>query len=469
MPYQVHIGRLSMTSPGSLQHSAGSDGKNLSISGVLGGKENDLTHVKYIRDQLQSMAQMDEHVPFRYDGDSSLNGYVKVNSASVDVQKYLLGSFNYSVDMEYVGREGDVMFESRLTGSLLENDYNVSATTVEQFHVLPGNHYGYIHADEPTSNTRIASDITTDSATDTTTLYLKQDGSLRNNNAQYIVDIEDYYKGACQISMGTHIEYSTPLGYGEGHTPHGSPAYLTKGTETTTNSVMCGKNANAWNAGDSLIIENGIIKLVLGTSTTTATVSSYIWDVNQYATQHEWVFSEGIISSGSQKGNDFAGWRRVQILVNRPELVIVRCTTYKNTDKSGRLVVDFALRRGSHFATVISNYATSGTQINFGLVTAPSTAAADSTITSGYMKDGTASPEDGNFWILGSTAQLSTDTNLTENGIITRASTSASFPFFIGYELVDADTSAPLGHNDAASLYSQYIDNVNEQQRLIKA
>jgi hypothetical protein len=85
------------------------------------------------------------------------------------------------------------------------------------------------------------------------------------------------------------------------------------------------------------------------------------------------------------------------------------------------------------------------------------------------MKDGTSSPEDGNFWIVGSTAQLSTDTNLTENGIITRASSSASFPFFLGYELIDPGTSQPLGHNDAASLYSQYVDNVNEQQRLIKA
>jgi hypothetical protein len=467
MAFQVHIGRLSMTSPGSLQHSAGSDGKTLSIAGVLGGKEHDLSHVKYIRDQLQSMAQMDEHVPFRYDGDSSLNGYVKVASASVDVQKYLLGSISYTVEMEYVGREGDVMFESRLTGSLLENDFNVSAATVEQFHVPPGNHYAYIHADEPTSNTRTARDITSTSSSDTTTLYLKQDASLRNNNAQYIVDIEDYYKGACQISMGTHLEHPSPVIIGGPY--DGSIAHLTKGAETTTNSIMCGKNANSWNVGDSLVLDNGIIKLVLGTSATTATVSSYIWDVNQYATQHEWVFSEGLISSGSQKGNDFSGWRRIQILVNKPELVIVRCTTYKNTDKSGRLVVDFSLRRGSHFATVISNYATSGTQINFGLVTAPSTAAADGTITSGYMKDGTSSPEDGNFWIVGSTAQLSTDTNLTENGIITRASSSASFPFFLGYELIDPGTSQPLGHNDAASLYSQYVDNVNEQQRLIKA
>ena len=450
--FQVHIGRLSITSPERLSHSSGLDGKSLSIQGRLGGVENEMSHLKYIRDQLQSMANMDEHVPFRYDGDSSLNGYVKVTGVSVDVDKYLLGSFSYSVEMEYVGREGDVMFESRLTGSLLENDFNISADTVEQFHVPPGNHYGYIHSDEPTSNTRTALDVSNSNPGTTTTLYLKQDVNLRNNNAQYSLDIEDYYKGACQISMGQHTERGN-----------------SETSSSTKNSVMCGKHANEWNVGDTLIIENGLIKLKLGTSATKSTINTFIYDETQYATEVEWVFSEGTISSGAQQGNDFAGWRRVQILVNRPELAIVRCTTYLNTDKSGRLVVDFSLRRGSHFVTVISNYHTAGTPINFGLTTAPSTAANDSTISSGYIKDGSASPEDGNYWLVGSTAALSTDTSLTENGIIKRSSGGATFPFFIGYELVDPNTNSPLGHNDAASLYSQYVDNVNETQRLIKA
>ena len=39
----------------------------------------------------------------------------------------------------------------------------------------------------------------------------------------------------------------------------------------------------------------------------------------------------------------------------------------------------------------------------------------------------------------------------------------------VGYELVDPDTSAPLGHNDADSVFKQYIDNVNESQRIIRA
>jgi len=449
--YQVHIGRLSITSPATLNHSSSSDGKSLSISGTLGGVENELDHLKYIRDQLQSMARMDEHVPFRYDGDSSLNGYVKINSASVNVSKYLLGSFEYSIDMEYVGREGDVMFESRLTGSLLENDFNVSSSTTQQFHAPPAGHYAYIHNGEPESDIRVCKDLTSDNEFASVNLYVKTDEQLRNNNAQYVVDIEDYYKGCCQISIGTH------------------PQKTNAGITSTVNSVMCGKDANNWQVGDSLILENGLIKLKLGVSTSKATVNTLIYDDTQYATEQEWIFSSGQITSGNQQGDDFSGWRRVQILVNRPEVAIVRCTTYLNTDKSGRLTVDFALRRGSHFVSVISNYYTAGTPVNFGLYTAPSTAADDSTISSGYIIDGTASPEDNNSWILGSTASLSTDTNLTENGIIQRAVGGATFPFFIGYILRDADTGQPSDIDDAASIYNQYIDNVNEAQRLIKA
>ena len=95
------------------------------------------------------------------------------------------------------------------------------------------------------------------------------------------------------------------------------------------------------------------------------------------------------------------GWRRVQILTNKPEIVVVRCTTYKETDKSGRLVVDFALRRGAHHVSIIANQYTAGTDLNISLSEDPSTNASYSTYSSGYILDGTASPEDNNTWILG--------------------------------------------------------------------
>lgn len=450
--HQVHVGRISFTSPGTLGLSAGPDGKSLSINGRFGGKEHVLSHILYLRDELQSMAVMDDYVPFRYDGDATLNGYVKVRQASVNISKYLVGSVDYSIDMEYVGKEGDVQFESRLTGQLLENSFITSATT-DQFHAAPGNSYAYFHNSQPGRNLRVARDITSSSATDTCNLYINQSSGLRNVNGTYNVDMIDYYKGACEIRMGHHLERVN-----------------NNDSDVITESVKCGKYAGDWTVGDTLIMDNGIIKLQLGTSTTTSGFNTYIWDVNQYATEKEWIFSEGTPASGQQHGDTFKGWHRVQILINRPEVISVRCTTYKDSDTRGkRLVVDFTLRRGSHFVGVMTNYYTAGTQINIALESAPNTVPNTTNLTDGYICDGSTSPEDGNFWIVGGVAEFDASTALTNNAVFRTDAAGAVFNFFIGYELVDPATSSALAHNEKDNVFKQYIDNINELQKLVKA
>jgi len=450
--YQIHLGRLSFTSPGTLQLNAGPDGKTLSISGKFGGVEHTIDHIKYLRDELQSMSTMDEHVPFIYDGDTTLNGYVKVTGSSVDIEKYLQGGFSYSISLEYVGKSGDVQFESRLTGALLENDFITSATN-QQFHAAPGNSFAFIHNALPGRNLRVARDLTSSTATDTCNLYINQSSLLRNNNSIYNMELADYYKGAAQIRMGHHMERVN-----------------VNSSDVVTESVKCGKYAENWTVGDSLILDNGLIKMVLGTSTSSAKFNTFIWDTNQYATEKEWVFSEGDPASGQQHGDLFLGWDRVQILVNRPELVVVRCTTYKDADTRGkRLVVDFSLRRGAHHIGVITNYYTAGTNINVALEAAPSDTPDTTDIANGFVKDGASSPEDGNYWIIGGLKTLDQDTSITNNGMIRNAANGAVFGFMVGYELVDSNTNAPLAHNTASNVYKQYIDNINEYQKMVKA
>ena len=62
--FTIQIGRLVITSPESISVSGGAGEKRFSIRGRLGGVENEMSHLKYIRDQLNSMSRMDEHVPF---------------------------------------------------------------------------------------------------------------------------------------------------------------------------------------------------------------------------------------------------------------------------------------------------------------------------------------------------------------------------------------------------------------------
>ena len=53
MPWQIHIGRLSITSPETLQLSAGEDGKSLSLNGKFGGKEHTIDHIKYLQNHIE--------------------------------------------------------------------------------------------------------------------------------------------------------------------------------------------------------------------------------------------------------------------------------------------------------------------------------------------------------------------------------------------------------------------------------
>jgi hypothetical protein len=39
----------------------------------------------------------------------------------------------------------------------------------------------------------------------------------------------------------------------------------------------------------------------------------------------------------------------------------------------------------------------------------------------------------------------------------------------VGYELVDPTTSAAFSYNTASNVYKQYIDNINEYQKMVKA
>jgi hypothetical protein len=448
MAHKVHIGRLSFTSPGSINFDSSDGGRNLSFRGKIGGVEITLDHIKYIRDELVSIAAYGLTVPFRYDGDSSYDGYVKVNSSSVSTQRYQRGGFSYSVDLEYLGRSGEVVFESRFTGALLDNDHSVTATT-NQFHASPGNHYNYYHPSEPTDGTRLANDETSTAIGASTTLRLKTDSNLRNSNATFHVEPEDFYKGACLVKTGT---------YDSGFTSSNNVQTMSD----TANEVRCGLFSS--NKPTALTLENGLIKIQFSASTTQALFTSYIYDVADYQSSKDWAFSKGSPTGSNQLGSDWLGWRTMQILKNHPECATVRCTTYLNADsKDGRLVVDFTLRRGAHHVSIVANQYTSS-RFNLSLATASGTNASTGT---GYIYDGTSSPEDGNKWLLGSpdSAASSAQFDLAREMLY---KTGAQMKAYIGYELEQENGSINTA-DTRDSVRDQYLDNVYEYQKLVKS
>ena len=439
MANQVHIGRLDITSPGTLNFQSSDGGRGLAIQGRIGGIEATLDHVKYIRDELVSLAAYGLVVPFRYDGDSSYDGYVRINSSSVSTNRYTRAGFSYSVDFEYLGRSGEIQFESRFTGALLDNDLDITSTS-NQHHAPPGNSYNYYHPGQPTDGTRVASDLTSTSSGATTTLRLKTDSDVRDFNATYHVEPGDYYKGSCRVSTGT---FST-------------------GTGTTGLEVKNGLFSS--NKPGQLVLENGLIKLIFSSSTTRAGFTSYIFDVSDYQSSKDWAFSRGEPTGSSQLGDDWQGWQTMQILKNHPECATVRLTTYLNSDsKDGRLVVDFSLRRGSHHVSIVANQFTAS-RFNLSLETASGTNASSGT---GYIYDGSSSPEDGNKWILGSPESASSSLNFDATREMMYKS-GAQMKAFLGYQLAQEDASINTG-DTLNSVRDQYLDNVYEYQKIIKA
>ena len=95
------------------------------------------------------------------------------------------------------------------------------------------------------------------------------------------------------------------------------------------------------------------------------------------------------------------------------------------------------------------------------LSSAPGSAASSAT---GYIKAG-ANDTDGNKFMFGSPVTFTSD--LTR-GLIHSTTGSTQFKTFVGYELAQANASVNSG--DAAdSVRDQYLDNVSEYCKVIKA
>lgn len=424
MALQAHIGRLDFTSPASLDFSGGGGQRQLRIQGKLA--ETNLATAKYIRDELVSLAQSGYYVPFTYDGDDTFDGYVQITDSSIDIARYTLGGINYSIDMEYLGKVGEVVKESVLTGKLLDNSHSITSTS-QQFHSPPGNHYNYYHQSNPTDGTRIAGDLTTTTASDTVTMRIKRDSNLRGSNAQFHVNPSDFYKGAVRI--------------------------------TTDSKIRNGLNSPNVSAG--AILENGIIKIRVGSNTTQSRFVSYIWDTTSYGSEQEWSVHRGTPSGSNQLATEYRGWKTIQILRNTPELGIIRLTSHYQASGQDRLTVDISLRRGAHHASIILNQSPITTRLNLSLSEDPST---DADTATGYIKAG-AVDVDGNKWLLGSPSSYTED---LVRGLIYPTAGGTQFKAFIGYELYESDLSVK-SHNSGDSIRDQYLDNVSEYCKVVRA
>tara|TARA_Y100000114_G_scaffold43151_1_gene38576 strand:- start:149 stop:1390 length:1242 start_codon:yes stop_codon:yes gene_type:complete len=413
MSNTLKLGRITITSPGSLSFTGGTSDPNrsMSISGVL--SSNNVNEAKSLRDELISMAKSDVPIALTYTGDSTLKGYCRVTDASVNIPRYTIASISYSISLEWYGKPGEINLESHFSGALITNSHSITSTT-NQFHAVPPQAYNYHHTGTLTTTTR---EIDGES-----NIVVRTGGNLRNSNATFNVEPENYYEGAVEIRIK---DYNDTL------------------------RLRAGKDSD--NKPTDAEIKNGLIKLVfLGDNTSQCrfTTSLYDPDQNTYASPITWAIS----ATGS--ATEWQSWQSIQILKNEPQIATLRCTTHYNAaTRDGRLVFDVTMKRGAqHLEFVASQY--QAQQLNI-----KSTSALAGTNATGYVK-ATSADNQGNKYIIGTPSTYTADT--TNLGISVSSTTTVKG--FIGAEI-----GTVSGANTADSIRDQYIDSIFETVRVVKS
>ena len=411
MANTITIGRLTFTSPASLSDSRSGSTHTMNINGVLA--PDTLAEAKYIRDELIACANGYYTVPFIWQGDTSVTGYVKVLGASVNTNRVMIGGYQYSIELEFLGNMGEVEFESQLSGGLIQNDHSITSTT-SQFYAAPVDSYGHDHGSLPDTFARVGEDGTT---------YIRYSSSLKDHNAKYLCDPADYYKNACEV-------FTDDIG--------------------DVNRLRCGLDSPN-NSPSSTKIQNGLVQMTFVNNTAQSRFIIKSYDTDGYKSSTEFAVSRGASAT------EWQGWRSVQILKNDPEVCTVRLGSYyEATTKDKRLTFDVTLRRGArHFSIVTTQY--SSAQFNIR----PTTTTAYTDNTSYGIT--TSNDIDGNKIILGSPQNFDVDT--TNGGINSTAST-ATLKAFIGYEF---NGSSATSEDQATKVRDQYLDNIFEVVRLVKS
>lgn len=414
MANTISIGRISFTSPRALAESAmPADGKNslernVAINGIL--HATTIAEAKYLRDELVSLANANIIVPFTYEGDSTFSGYCQVDSADINTaQLFGKGLFRYSLNLLIKGRLGEVSFESQMTGGKLTNAHSHTSTyTYGPAHALPVEAFNYSHSERPTGTVR---------STESGSVYVFVDENLRDATANWMVNPDDYYKGAAKITIDTRIKNG----------------YLTQNNPT------------------SVVLDNGIIKVAAGSVASQSRLNLSFYDNGNYVSDREVAFSMG---SGFTEWNV---WQSVQILRNDAEEASVRLTTYSETAGDGKLTVDLSVRRGMHHISFVATQSGSSSRsatsrINAQLITA-------NTVTTSSVGYSEASADaDGQTFIASSPQGVTTSVSDRNMHI-----SSAQFKGLFGYE------TGSDAFNNGDSLFEQYLESVYEQVRLVRS
>ena len=381
-------------------------------------RSSSLTLTKLLRRNLTSI-RPGTVLPVTWTEDSEVDGWYRFRFADIQMNTdsgVLLGDglYPFIAVFDTLGTEAQVWFQSRMTGTVRDNDMGLTAAEVTPTFAPPGDHTSLYFAEttDPTKTTRAASDGSTLTVVYDTSLY-------DPTHPKWYASPSDFYNGACTVKIGgyTYEGMSTP------------------------------------NSPSDFEISNGIIRVTEGSAS--ESFNWAVWDGSA------WDAGPGVdVTYSGATFHDGSTFDSMTILRNDPHRVTVRFTKTWTSDSDLMHTIDVTLRRGDHFFTVKSSRSGSSTAELRLATNVASTAITPTGATSACALEGDAAVNGHNWFIL---YDDTPDTTSTGSGYVEFNNTTNIHGGF-GVEL-DGDSAAT--GDSTAEVALQYMGAISEEVRPI--
>jgi hypothetical protein len=399
---RVGLAGVDLDDPEQLTGASSPAERGIEISGTALGSTLAIT--KGQRDELIAVANLPEPaVPVTWTGDPTLDGFYRIKNSSFDIRAlHDRGFVTFRVSAQYVGAAGEIVFRSKVVGTVLANDHGVTEAESAPFHAPPLGHYAY----NPGST--VPSSFTRTGADGAITVYVDVDFAV---SPFWSVSPANYYAGAARITVDS----------------------------TLRAGLTCPNSPDDWQ------LENGLVRVTPNGSGGRLDVEHH--DGTSWETAKTWRIQSG--------GSDVGEWDAVRILRNTPEECSIRLT--RDVSSGGEITLDLSLRRGSRF---VVGYLRRHASATLKVVLASAETGQNVTpagASSAVAVERSSNDGDGNRYVVGSARSFTAD---LATGGLSKASTT-TLDFFIGSEI---DGSSAASNDTSEDLALQYLGTLSERE-----
>ncbi len=359
-------------------------------------------------------------VPLVWSVDTTLNGYYRVLSATVTLDRdrsYVSRGeyhFNWSATLDQVIGFQAPLVEGRFVGATRSNAHSITSTSTRTWQGIPGDAVGYYN---PSGGDLVETLSSTSNGGEVGFLTTTSASAIASRNRyfdlvpSFYTAPGDWYDASCCVFINDHIAVGRQV----------------------------------QNTATSWVIANEVVKVEPGASAGQIKVSHWTtaWESVTYALTHT-----------TTPTNLTADPHTVSVLRNSPECCVIRLTYDGTSVNAGfRYTLDISLRRGSRYAEFMLD---AGETVTVWGVARTATEAATA-ITGGIRA--TSADAAGNKFILASPGP---STNDVTNGRIRLSSGRTTFPFMVGCEHGGA-----VEPHDAQTQIYEYMAAVTERQTIV--